>query len=429
MHVRIIEPIQKVENKKKRVCAYARVSTDNEKQGESLENQIQYYENIISNNPEYEFIEVFVDQGITGYTEKRPGFQRMLELARDGKVDIIITKSISRFARNTAIVLETVRELKNIGVEVRFEKENLNTLSGDGELMLTVLSSFAQEESKNVSDNLRWRSKKKFEKGELIINAKRFLGYDKDEYGDLVINKEEARIIRRIFSEYISGKGAGLIAKELNEDGILTVGNKRWHTSSILLVLKNEKYKGDALLQKYYTPEHVKKRSFKNNEVINSYYVEDNHSGIISREMWEQVQEEIRKRAKAKGNIKGDTAKYRKRYQLTGMLYCSKCGSTLKRRTWNSKHNCKKIVWQCSNYIKNGKDACTGTSIEDEVISRLNIKEELIVKGEFKDGKKHYSYTCKNKQFQPSRANTVTEKKNGSLLQSINRPIRTVIKL
>lgn len=340
MHVRIIEPIQKIQNKKKKVCAYARVSTDNEKQGESLENQIQYYENIISNNPEYEFVEVFIDQGITGYTEKRPGFQKMLELARDGKVDIIITKSISRFARNTAIVLETVRQLKDIGWEVRFEKENINTLSVDGEFMLTVLSSFAQEESKNVSDNLRWRAKKKFEKGELIINAKRFLGYDKDEYGDLVINRKKARIIRRIFSEYINGKSSTLIARELNEDGIQTVGNKRWHNSSILLILKNEKYKGDALLQKYYTPEHVKKRSFKNNEVINSYYVEDNHSAIISREMWEQVQEEIKKRAKAKGNFEGDEEKYTKRYQLTGMLYCNKCGSTLRRRTWNSKHIC-----------------------------------------------------------------------------------------
>lgn len=429
MRVRIIQPIQKVENNKKKVCAYVRVLTVNEKQGESLENQMQYYENIISNNPDYEFVEVFVDKGITGYTEKRPGFQRMLEVARNNKVDIILTKSISRFARNTAVVLETVRQLKDIGVEVRFEKENINTLSGDGEFMLTVLSSFAQEESKNVSDNLRWRAKKKFEKGELIINAKRFLGYDKDEYGDLVINEEESRIIRRIFSEYISGKGAGLIAKELNKDGILTVGNKRWHTSSILLVLKNEKYKGDALLQKYYTPEHVKKRSFKNNEVIDSYYVEDNHSAIISREMWEQVQEEIKRRAEAKGNVAGDTDKYTNRYPLTGMLYCSKCGSTLRRRTWNSKNSSKKIVWQCGNYINNGKDACTGTSIEDEVISRLNIKEKIIVKESIKDGKKHYIYTCKSKQEQCSGTNTVTEKKNGGLLQSINRPIRTVIKL
>jgi len=200
VRVRIIEPINKFQKTKKKVCAYARVSTDNQKQGESLENQIQYYESIIASNPEYEFVGVFADRGITGTTENRPDFQRMLNLCREGKIDLIITKSISRFARNTAIMLQIVRELKDIGVEVRFEKENINTLSGDGELMLSVLSSFAQEESKNVSDNIKWRVKKKFERGEIIINTTRFLGYDKDAYGDLVINREEAEIVRRIFN-------------------------------------------------------------------------------------------------------------------------------------------------------------------------------------------------------------------------------------
>lgn len=197
MRVRIIEPVKKKENKKKRVCAYARVSTGSDAQGESLENQIQYYENLISNNPDYEYAGVFADRGITGTTDNRPEFQRMLNLAKEGKIDLIITKSISRFARNTAIMLQVVRELKDIGVEIIFEKENIRTLSGDGELMLTVLSSFAQEESKNISDNLKWRVKKKFERGELIINTTRFLGYDKDEYGDLVINPKEAEIVKR----------------------------------------------------------------------------------------------------------------------------------------------------------------------------------------------------------------------------------------
>ncbi|GAA0753461.1 recombinase family protein [Clostridium sartagoforme] len=429
MRVRIIEPIQKVQKVKKKVCAYARVSTDNDKQGESLENQIQYYENIISNNPDYEYVGVFADRGVTGTTENRPEFQRMLELCRNKNIDLIITKSISRFARNTAIMLQIVRELKDIGVEVRFEKENINTLSGDGELMLTVLSSFAQEESKNVSDNLKWRARKKFEQGELIINTTRFLGYDKDEYGDLVINPKEAEVVKRIFNEYLSGKGGFAIAKELNADGVPTIGGTSWHDTTILGILKNEKYKGDAILQKYYTPDHLKKGSVRNKGVIDSYYIEDNHSPIISREMWEQVQEEIKRRAEAKGNVAGYTDKYTKRYPLTGMLYCSKCGFSLRRRTWNSKLNCKKIVWQCSNYIKNGKDACQGTVIEDEVLSRLNIKEEIIVREELRDGKKHYSYTSKGKQNQFSTEPRTTEKEDGSLLQSINRPIRTVIKL
>jgi len=178
MLVRITEPKQST-FKKRRTCAYARVSTDSDSQGESLENQITYYENLISSNPDYEYVGIFADQGISGTTDRRPEFQRILELARRGEIDLIITKSISRFARNTTIMLQTVRELKDIGVEVRFEKENINTLSGDGELMLTVLSSFAEEESRNISENVKWRIRKDFQRGKIFINTKRFLGYDK----------------------------------------------------------------------------------------------------------------------------------------------------------------------------------------------------------------------------------------------------------
>lgn len=261
MRVRIIEPTLNTQESKKKVCAYARVSTNNDNQGESLENQIQYYENLILNNPDYEFAGVFTDKGITGATKNRPEFQRMLELARNGKIDLIITKSISRFARNTALMLQTVRELKSLGVEVRFEKENIDTLSGDGEFMLTVLSSFAEEESRNVSDNLKWRARKKFERGELIINVTRLLGYDKDEYGNLVINPQEAEMVKRIFKEYLNGKGSFVIAKELNKEGIPTITKGKWKDGTVLDILKNEKYKGDAILQKYYTPDYFKKVS------------------------------------------------------------------------------------------------------------------------------------------------------------------------
>lgn len=429
MKVRIIEPIKEVQRQKKRVCAYARVSTDNKSQEESLENQIQYYENIISSNPDYEFVGVFADKGITGTTDKRPEFQRMLSFCREEKIDLIITKSISRFARNTTIVLSTVRELRNIGIEVRFEKENINTLSGDGEFMLTVLSSFAQEESKNVSDNLKWRAKRKFMQGELIINTNRFLGYDKNEFGELVINREEAEIVTRIFNEYIDGKGVTTIAKELNKDNVPTVTGARWQEATILGILKNEKYKGDAILQKYYTPENKKKYTVRNKGQLDSYYVEDNHSPIVAREMWEKVQIEIRRRAKAKGNIIGQTNKYRKRYELSGMLYCSKCGSTLKRRVWNNNTSYKKVVWQCSNYISNGKDACSGTAVEDLVVSKLNIKEETIVKEEVKDGKKHYSYTSKREPSKFDRTYREKKKKSSSILQSIYRPVGATIKL
>ncbi len=427
MRVRIIEPTI-VKKTKKRVCAYARVSTDHVKQGESLENQIDYYERLIAANPEYEFVGIFADRGISGSTENRPEFKRMLELAEEGAIDLIITKSISRFARNTTVVLQRVRELKEIGVEVRFEKENINTLSGDGELMLTVLSSFAQEESKNISENIKWAIRKKFERGELMINTERFLGYDKDKHGNLIINEEEAEIVRRIFAEYLRGKGAFTIAKDLNASGIPTVTDGIWQESTILNMLKNEKYKGDAILQKYYTPDHLKKATVRNNGELDSYYIENNHPAIISNMDWDNVQKELRERALAKGNV-GDKSKYQKRYPLTGMLYCGKCGATLKRRTWNSKLPCRKIVWQCSTYIKNGKKACPGTRIDDEVAGRLDIKEEIMVQEVIKDGKKHYRYTSKYKFYEQPPTVGTPEKENGGLLPGIDRPIRTVIKL
>lgn len=396
MRVRIIEPIKK-EKVLKKVCAYVRVSTYNQSQGESFENQVSYYERILSTNPDYYFVGIFADRGLTGTKANREEFIKMLELAMNGGIDIIFTKSISRFARNTVDLLEVVREMKLIGVEIRFEEEGINTLSGDGELMLAVLSSFAQEESKNASDNIKWRIKKKFENGELIINTRRFLGYDKDEYGDLIINREEAKIVELIFNMYLNGSGSHRIAKKLNKKNIPTVTGSSWDESTILDIIKNEKYKGDALLQKTYTQNHLTKLKKENRGEVDSYYVIDSHPAIVTKEVWEQAQFEIIRRAEDKGNYKGNN-KSQNRYPLSGMLYCSKCGATLRRRTWNSKLSCKKIVWQCSNYIKNGKDACSGTVIDDEIVSRLNINEAMIVKEEIKDGKKYYSYSSKSKQ-------------------------------
>lgn len=427
MHVRKIEPIIKVQASKKKVCAYVRVSTEHEKQNDSLENQMQYYGSFIVNNPEYEYVGVFSDKGITGFSDKRPGFQQMLKLCREKKIDLIITKSISRFARNTTIMLQVVRELKALGVAVLFEKENINTLLEDGEFMLTILSSFAQEESKNVSDNLKWRARKKFQQGELIINTNRFLGYSKDRYGDLIINQKEARIVKKIYKDYLKGKGVDAIAKELNGKGIPTVGNKQWHGKTILGILRNEKYKGDAILQKYYTPENLKRQSIRNDGMVESYYVQENHSPIVTPEMWEQVQTEIERRAEAKGNFEGGRSRYTNRYPLTGMLYCSKCGAVLKRRTWNSKSSSRKIVWQCSNYIKNGKSSCNGIRVDDSIVSQLSIVDETIVEEEIIDGKKCYSYTSKEGPGEFNGRSIQKKKENGCILQSFNRPIGATI--
>ena len=392
MRVRIIEPTKPQQPKRKRVCAYARVSTASDAQGESLDNQTTYYRTLIEANPEYEYVGIFADQGRTGTKDDRPEFQKMLALARAGEIDLILTKSISRFARNTTVVLEVVRELKLLGVEVQFEKDNISSMSGDGELMLVVLSSFAQEESKSMSENIKWRYRRNFEQGKVAINATRFLGYDKDEYGNLVINLGQAETVERIFTDYIGGKGSFVIAKELDEEGILTVAGGRWHSSTVLNVLKNEKYKGDAKLQKTYSKDHISKKKCTNRGELDSYYIEGNHLPIVSKEIWEEAQCQMKMRAEEKGN---SGEKCQNRYPLTGMLFCSKCGASLRRRTWNSKHACKKIVWQCSTYIKHGKEACPGTVIDDVTIGRLTIQRKTVVEEVVKHGKKYYRYSGK----------------------------------
>ena len=388
MEVTILEPEERPIVKKK-VCAYARVSTNSLDQAESLENQTSYYKKKITSNPEYEFVEIFADRGYTGTKDTRPEFQRMMDLCRQGKIDVVLVKSVSRFARNTTIVLQYVRELKALGIEVKFEEQNLNTLSIGGELMLAALSAFAEEESRSVSENIKWRVRKKFEKGELILNTKRFLGYDKDEYRDLVINPEEGQIVRRIFEDYLSGKGSFIIAKELNKEGIPTITGAKWHDTTILGILKNEKYKGDAILQKYYTPDHLCKQTKRNINKRESFYVRENHSPIVSAEMWQQVQKELEIRRR---NKKVNS----KKHKLSGLLICSKCGCKLQRRVWNSGKLSQKTVWQCSNYIKNGKDACCGTVIEESILEGLDIKEETIVREWMKNGQKHYTYTSHN---------------------------------
>ena len=424
MRVRIIEPTKPQQTKRKRVCAYARVSSASDAQGESLDNQITHYRSLIEANPEYEYVGVFADQGTTGTKDERPEFQKMLALARAGEIDLILTKSISRLARNTAIVLEVVRELKDLGVAVYFEKENLSSTSGDGELMLTVLSSFAQEESKNASENQKWRYRRQFEQGELAVNATRFLGYDKNKQGELVINPAQAKVVERIFADYLAGKGTFVIAKELNTEGVRTVAGGKWHSGTVLNILKNEKYKGDVKLQKTYSKDHLSKKKCVNRGELNSYYVENNHPPIISKEVWDEAQELIRKRAEAKGNI--GEPKYQNRYPLTGMLLCGKCGAPLRRRVWNSKHACRKIVWQCSTYVKYGKKACQGITVEDAEVG--NIRTQTVVEEAIKHGKKYYRYTSQGQQ--PDKpGGKPAEKTCSSVLPGIDRSGRATIKL
>lgn len=422
MRLRRIEPIE-AKGKKQRVCAYARVSTDSIEQGESFENQVITYERLIKSNPEYEFIGVYADQGISGTSENRPEFQRMMEDCRNGKIDLIITKSISRFARNTTIVLNYTRELKQLGIGVYFEENNINTLSAEGELMMTVLASFAQEESRSISENNKWSIGKRFERGEGMINTTRFMGYDKDKTGDLVINKAEAKIVRRIFEMYLSGEGCHRIAKILNDEGIKTITGSKWHSSTIKGMLINEKYKGDFHIQKYYTPEGKRNHTVKNNGEVKSFYVSENHPAIVSEEEWQQVQE-LMQYHKEQRNIQSGN-KYQNRYPMSGMLICPHCGKSLRRRyVYN-----RKVEWICSTYIQKGKEACNGICVRDELLTGLSFTEPMVVEEVFENGEKHYGYTSKAAYDNGERAADRIEEERSSVLPRINRSRRTVIEL
>lgn len=410
-------------NKRLRVCAYARVSTNSEKQEQSFNHQRQVYEDLIRKNPDYEFAGVYSDFGLSGTSEKRPGFRQMIEDARAGRFDMIITKSISRFARNTVILLKYVRELKDLGIGVLFEENNIYTLSTDGEMMLTVLASFAQEESRSMSENNRWAIRRKFERGEVMVNTTRFLGYDKDKDGRLVINEAQAAIVRKIYDMYLAGKGAHKIKNTLNSEGIPSLTGSKWTNGTILSILKNEKYKGDCLLQK------TCKRvfggySYKNTGQEQMYLIREDHEPIISPEEWEMVQEVMEYKRK-QYNPGPDVEKYGNTYPNSGKLKCPHCGATLIRRTVYG----GKIEWLCRTYIEKGKSACPGVRVKDSAIGDRVFNEPTVVEEVIKDGEKHYRYTTKTEYDKGIRAKLPGEDQSSGILQGVNRSRRTAIKL
>ena len=289
-----IEPLMPTLPSRKKVAAYARVSLETERLQHSLSAQVSYYSELIQSNPEWEYAGVYADDGITGTKSTRAEFQRLLQDCEDGKIDIILTKSISRFARNTVDLLETVRHLKELGIEVRFEKERINSLSGDGEVMLTLLASFAQEEIISLSNNVKWGTRKRMEQG--IPNGHfRVFGY-RWEGDQLVIVPEEAAIVRRIFQNFLDGKSRLETEREFAEEGITTREGKRWVDSNIKVVLTNVTYTGNLLLQKEYIEDPLTKKRKKNRGELPQFYVEDTHEAIIDKETFDYVQAEIARR-------------------------------------------------------------------------------------------------------------------------------------
>jgi site-specific DNA recombinase len=370
----LVDGIQQVA--RKRVAAYCRVSTDSKEQKESYENQMNHYSQHIGSNLNWDLVDIYADEGISGTnTKDRVEFNRMIEDARAGKIDLILTKNISRFSRNTMDLLKYVRELKEKGIAILFEKENINTLESAGEVFLTIFSSVAQDESRNISENSKWGIKKGFRDGKVHCNTTRFLGYDKDIDKELIINEKEAEIVRRIYQEYIEGKSYQAIAKGLMADEIKTVtGNKKWWDSTITLILTNEKYYGALLQQKTITVDFLTHKRVRNKGQEQKYLIEDNHEPIISKEMFELVQKEKERRAYLKGNILGDRKKYSSKYPLSGKVFCGCCNANFKRRTWNSNNISKKVVWQCRTYVNEGKEACDAKAVDEYVLQDAFVR-------------------------------------------------------
>ena len=366
----------KLSEKKLRVAAYCRVSTELEEQESSYEAQVEYYTRKIQETENWKLAGIYADDGKSATnTKKRDDFKAMIKDAEGGKIDMILTKSVSRFARNTVDSLLTIRKLKEKNVAVIFEKEGVNTLDGTGEILITILSSLAQEESRNISENTRWGVVRRFENGKMIVNHNKFMGYTKNENGDLVIVQEEAEIVRLIFRLYLEGYSAKKISQYLEENGIKTAtGQDKWYDSVIFKMLRNEKYMGDALLQKTYTIDFMTKKKVINKGIVPQYYVEDDHEPIIPKELFYRVQEELARRASMNKSAvtrkKNQKSKFSSEYALTGLLLCGDCGQEYRRVTW-SRNGKKKIVWRCSNRLTNGTKNCKKSeTLEEGVLNR-----------------------------------------------------------
>ena len=345
--------------KRKRVAAYARVSSGKDAMLHSLSAQVSYYSDYIQKHG-WEYAGVYADEALTGTKDNRENFQRLLAECRKGTVQMVITKSISRFARNTVTLLETVRELKALGVDVYFEEQNIHTMSADGELMLTILASYAQEESLSVSENMKWRIRRNFEEGKPWSGL--ILGY-RFEDGRFVVVPEEAEIVKRIFREYLDGLGATAIMKGLNEDGILTRLGKPWRIEGVLKILRNYNYTGNLILQKTYRENHLTKRKMKNNGEKPQYHAVGTHEAIIDIATFEAVQEELARRSQHYSGKKPSTVTY----PFTKLIVCANCGKHYRRKT-----TATGIVWICSTYNTHGKKACADSkAIPENVLYEL----------------------------------------------------------
>ena len=356
-----------------RVAAYCRVSTDDEEQLTSYEAQKNYYTDKIMTNKEWTMAGIFADEGITGTSaRKRPEFLRMIRQCKQVKIDIILTKSISRFARNTVDCLNYIRALKELGIAVIFEKENINTLEADSEILITMLGAFAQSESESISSNVRWGKRQAMKEGKATIQYKYLYGYRKGADGKPEIIPEQAEVVRRIYDLFLSGTSIRDIKEYLEQNNIRNVdGEVKWARNAINSILTNEKYCGDVLLQKTYIDDCINKKVKKNTGQLPMYLVQNHHEGIISREIFDAAQAELARRnagkSPSKKNAPTGRSRYSSKYALTDRLYCGECGTRYQRCTWRNHDGSKRIVWRCVSRVDYGHKYCHNSPTLDEV--------------------------------------------------------------
>lgn len=368
------------EDTRLRVAAYARVSTEKEEQEDSFERQVEYYTALIQSKSEWQFSGIYADPGISGTrAEMRPDFLRMIEDCRKGKIQKILVKSISRFARNTVDALNYIRELKDLNISVYFENENIDTLTPGGEVLLTILAAMAEQESRTMSTNIKWAYRKRFEAGEVILNTGLMLGYTKvgkDEDGHAVyeINEEEAEIVRRIYREYTAGATISRITKSLEADGIPTkLGKQKWRTSVIVSILTNEKYTGCAILGKTFKPDVLTKYRQKNTGQAPMFYTEGTHPAIIEKELFELAKAEMQRRKDAKTEAVGNS-KFTSKYPFSGLLICQHCGHKYRRHVRKLGTGKKEPAWACAYKIKSGSSQCESHHINENILERTYLE-------------------------------------------------------
>ncbi|HEY0222652.1 MAG TPA: recombinase family protein [Lactovum miscens] len=373
----IVIPPKPPESKKLKVAAYCRVSTLSPTQKRSLDWQIKSYTKMISEHPDWIFAGVFYDAGKSGLRRTgRAGLDKMLKKAAKGKIDYIITKSISRVSRDTVEILKIVRYLRERGINMHFENENLDSIRIDKEFEITLRSMLAQDESRNTSENIQWGFQRKFEKGDIFKKYKNFMGYICVN-GEIAIDPEQAEVVRKIFDLYVQGLSFGQIKAYLESKEIKTVtGNNHWDTTTIQKMLKNEKYKGDTMLQKTYVEDFMTGKKAKNVGQRNRYYVENSHPAIISCKVFDEVQEEMARRArivrKEDGTVEPNSNKYNGKYLLGNLLVCGDCGASYRRRTERGK-----VLWRCATRIEKGKEACANSPTLDEDWIKERLSEML----------------------------------------------------